>query len=152
MTIQVGWAGFHNFPRQLTNTDVIAYVLDRLQHTGDEQVLDLASAYDYDTEDIWRCLHSLAKRENTLVEVEQRKWQLVAVQELLNEIEASKGSEDHLIFAVGDLYSFWLRFDDQQLPGRLLGSNAYEESLDAVLERHRQWLSSEYEFLKNAAD
>jgi len=87
-TLLVGWRGLKTFFPQISAPDVIQFAIQKLETEASvpEQVLRLASLYETDTHEVGSLLFSLSKSVPYDHDIEERKWRLVMLIDLLQHL------------------------------------------------------------------
>lgn len=149
-TIIIGWYGPGKFVRQLKEKDIIDYAINIILNDENQkqEVLLLASYSEKDCCEIEELLNKLAKEEKVNKEVEERKWEVILLMNLL------KGLSDSPTYGLIELTDFWEKFDYpvysphvvQGVRNNISPSDYYtKENYRALVNMHEQWIESQLE-------
>jgi len=151
-TIVIGWYGPGKFIRQLKEQDIINYAIDSIinENNQDKEVLALASCSEKDCCEIEELIDELANEEKGNKEVEEGKWQVILLINLLNNLS------DNPTYGLIKITEFWEKFNyPEYSPHTVQGLNnsidpSYyysKENYDIIICKHRQWIKSQLEKL-----
>jgi hypothetical protein len=157
--IPVGWAtvlaGLHPLQGRpwLTSAEVVDLAIEALAR-GEEpspQLLGLAAANPFDDEEVTEGLHALVGSGPSQPDVEQRKWRLLEVEDLLATLPGDP------LYALLALSDFWVSVGSppdsphtvQGVGENWLSPESYytDGHYQQVMEDHRRWLAREREDL-----
>lgn len=139
-TVLLGWEGPGKNSPQLVLDDVRRYASQRLADgESDEDIVSIAIAADDDSDKVRVKLKALAEREGSDASQEVRKWQVVMLFCLLDELP--NDPLDGLLA----LMEFWAGFDfpsDGPLDLPAPGATDYytHRNYVTVVQKHRSWL------------
>ncbi len=154
MTVLVGFAVPPEPGMPLTSEDVINFAIDQMAAGVEpsDEMLAVAGASSMDTELIGAALRRLAAGVTTASAVEQRKWRLLAVCDLVDSLPADP------LYALLALTEFWAAMGfPPDMPhtvqgrGNTLSPVEYytDANRDREVEGHRSWIASEIEELRS---
>ncbi|WP_251862279.1 DUF2247 family protein [Clostridium sp. Marseille-Q2269] len=105
-TIIIGWYGPEKFIRQLNEKDIISYAINLIVNNDNQQeeILMLASCREKDCYEIEELINKLANKEKANKEVEKRKWQVILLMNLLNNLNNSP------TYGLIEITEFWEKF------------------------------------------
>lgn len=149
-TIIIGWYGPGKFGRQLKEKDIIDYAVNLIinDENQKQEVLLLASYNEKDCCEIEELLKKLANEEEVNKEVEEKKWEVILLMNLL------KGLSDRPIDGLIELTDFWEKFDYpeysphvvQGVRNNISPSEYYtKENYHDLVNMHQQWIERQLE-------
>jgi hypothetical protein len=153
-TVYLGWLGPGKFHRLLSFINVFDYGSSLLKNQNTEEeriiieILSLSGdAKENDTELIKKYLSNLKDLTKYNKEVEQRKWTVVLLKELLERLDKSKAIE-----VLTELTSFWAKFDyPEYSPHLVQGRNNSirpqkyytTEFSSRMILQHKRWIADQ---------
>lgn len=149
-TVLVGWDRFLADVPQLTTSEVIQYATNFLASSPEndsQALLTIVISTEEDEALIRKALHQLVQEDHSSEKVAQRKWRVLVLSELRENIE-SLGATHGLI----KLTEFWDRYGfPKDMPHVVQGrENAISpqqyytiENFKKTLERHDVWIQTE---------
>lgn len=151
-TIIIGWYGPGKFNRQLKEQDIINYAINLIVNDENQQqeVLMIASCSEKDCCEIQELINKLVNEEKVNKEIEERKWQIILLMKLLNNLS------DKPTYGLVEFTEFWEKFSYpensphvvQGLKNNITPSEYYsKENFDAVFRTHKHWIKSQLEEL-----
>lgn len=153
-SIKIGLEGYKNFPPQLSINDIDSYATSLLYQKDNLsiEVLDLTLANSMSYEEIIKVINKLASKENIDINFEMRKWRVLYIKEVLNQIQ----SLDYLygLIALADAWSLFDYPDDspyiiQGVANNISPEDYYSnETFKYMIEKHKKWVTKEIQYLK----
>ncbi|HDK7169786.1 TPA: DUF2247 family protein [Clostridium botulinum] len=151
-TIIIGWYGPGKFIRQLNEKDIINYAINLIVNDDNQQeeVLMLASCTEKDCCEIEELINKLANKEKVNKEIEERKWQVILLMNLLNNLNNSP------TYGLIEITEFWEKFSYpensphvvQGLKNSISPFEYYsKENFAIIINMHKQWIKSQLEEL-----
>lgn len=151
-----GWKGVPGLSIKVKAADIAKFAIEELSHVEGSLTnifVQLASAECLDEDEITNLLEKLCEKKNINLEVSLRKWRLIMLEELLNNI-----SNDP-IYDLINITEFWLSWENPpesphiiQGVGNALTPNQYysEENLENIVDVHRVWVAKEMQELNSS--
>lgn len=152
--INIGYRGSEIFKEELTAEEIINYSISRVVEEDDNPlVFELACEFAQNRNEVAVYVEKLTIQENKDYEIEFRKWRvLYVINHLPNpNMEYVKG-----LLELGDIWAFFNFPKDSphvyQGRNNKLTPNQYytQENFDKLLEKHREWIVKEIDFLQKA--
>lgn len=151
-TIMIGWYGPGKFSRQLKEKDIINFAINLITNDDNQQqdVLMLASCGEKDSCEIEKLINWLANEEKGNREVEERKWQVILLINLLKKLNEKP------TYGLIEITEFWEKFGfpeysphiDQGINNNINPSDYYsKENYDITIYLHKKWIKNQLEDL-----
>lgn len=153
--IYIGFRGNEIFKYNLNAKDVINYAIEQIENNiDDDLVYELACMYETEIEEIEKILENLSLREQTVFNLEFRKWRVIYIVNTINNI-----NKTNYISGLIELGNLWEKLGyPEDIPhiiqGRfnMITPEEYytEDNYKFLLMKHEKWIVSEIKFiLKN---
>ena len=148
-TVLAGWRGIGHLPRLLVAEEVRAWAQEALENASEESLkllADIAFYSAHDEEALSQGLEKLAEMEQGSMEREARKWQLVLLKEILDELPHDP------LYGLLELTDFWSQFDfpsdsphEVQGRGNHMQPQEYytRKNFERLVKKHKDWLNTE---------
>ncbi|NLK96358.1 MAG: DUF2247 family protein [Clostridiales bacterium] len=151
-TIMLGWYGPGKFGRQLKEKEIINYAIDLITNDDNQQqdVLMLASCSEEDCCDIEELINRLANEEKGNKEVEDRKWIVILLMNLLSNLN------DKPTYGLIEITEFWEKFSYPEYSPHIVQGlknniNPWDyyskENYNNIINMHKQWIKIQLEDL-----
>ena len=151
-TLLIGLMGPGKFLEQLTTQEIIDYACEFLEEENvAEDVLELISCSKEDKDEIKTILYRLIEKENTRLEEEELKWQVVLLSLCLEKLDPKA------MYGMIELTEFWEKFSyPQNCPHIVQGTNNdlspseyyTEDFFNQTISKHREWISQQIRGLR----
>lgn len=152
-TVLSGWRGFKKLPRQLSIKDIIDYAVSLVSNDDSQpdEVWQLAGLSINDNDEVENLLKKLVLKENYYEIDQQRKWMVILLEEMINDLP------DDCIQGLITLTDFWDKFEFPNdsphiVQGRdntISPSDYYnQENYLKLIEVHKKWVDEEIAKLK----
>ena len=143
-TIAQGWKGAGNYARLLTLDEIAAYATDRLGKGSDSKdEAFLAGVGDSDEDKVAGVVERLARLEDSDGGLEKRKWRLVMLQSVMEEL-----GQDPLYgsLALVEFWSSWGLPPDSALgkASEISAEDFSEQGFELLKESHAKWIRDEF--------
>lgn len=161
-TLYLGWLGIGTCSRLISFEDIFKFGSHRLEnHNAEEErlILELlaltGTTEENDTELVRKRLYTLAAFTKYNEDIEQRKWAVVLLKDLLIDL-----TRKNCITCLTELTSFWAQFGYPEysphvVQGRLnsIEPESYytDKFCNTILTKHRKWISDQLALIKEAA-